>query len=215
MSHVKHFENRSQDQRLSMGEQLMRQIGQGEEVVLNFLVVGAPYLVRHRRPINPLQQLDDSGAATENSVLIDPEECPSSTCGSEGRQRPICDPAFARTCRASSDDFRVFSGELNEPNVPHAAIGQFYDRVARQADECTDGGRSFTLKSALYVARRRIGPVNTRDPVQPTGHIYRSFGRINDVTFHSLRRLTPLASGWFSTHSTATWWPRFAASWLS
>jgi hypothetical protein len=41
MSHVKHFENRSQDQRLSMGEQLMRQIGQGEEVELSFLV-GAP-----------------------------------------------------------------------------------------------------------------------------------------------------------------------------
>ena len=41
MSHVKHFENRSQDQRLSMGEQLLRQIGQGEEVELSFLV-GAP-----------------------------------------------------------------------------------------------------------------------------------------------------------------------------
>jgi hypothetical protein len=41
VSHVKNFENRSQDQRLSMGEQLMRQIGQGEEVELSFLI-GAP-----------------------------------------------------------------------------------------------------------------------------------------------------------------------------
>jgi hypothetical protein len=41
MSYVKHLENRSQDQRLSMGEELMRQTGQGEEVELSFLV-GAP-----------------------------------------------------------------------------------------------------------------------------------------------------------------------------
>jgi hypothetical protein len=36
----KPFHDRSQDQRLSIGEQLMRQIGQGEEVEL--FLVGAP-----------------------------------------------------------------------------------------------------------------------------------------------------------------------------
>ena len=36
--YTKPFEDRSQDQRLSMGEQLMRQIGQGEEVELIFFL---------------------------------------------------------------------------------------------------------------------------------------------------------------------------------
>ena len=74
---------------------------------------------------------------------------------------------------------------------------------------------SFTLESALYVADRRIGPVDTRDPVQPTGHIYRSFGRINDVTFHSLRKTNALGVRMTSYPLNRDLMAPLAASWLS